>query len=155
MPEAGASDPGSPGGAAAPVGTRRRFFSMGSLSASAALLTVVLLMLGAPFLVLTFFVCVTYAVVPVSLWQKHRSRVLRGIIVAVCVLGYGVVAVGIAIDLYLSWMEPATGAAPGFIAFPASLVAGVLFLPLAAAGSLHTLRKRLREHRESLGGGPG
>jgi Flp pilus assembly protein TadB len=54
-----------------------KLFRPSSIGAGASLLTVVLLMLGNPFLVLTFFVCIVYAVVPWSLWHKHQVHVPR------------------------------------------------------------------------------
>lgn len=63
---------GNPSGSDMPLGMNQpaKLFRPSSVGAGASLFTVVSLMLGNPFLVLTFFVCTVYAVVPWSLWHK-------------------------------------------------------------------------------------
>ena len=123
-------------------------FRFGTLSGSAALLTTVLLMLGAPFLIITFFITITYSVVPHSLWQKHRGLVWRIPIILTCLLGYGTIIVGVGAEIYA--LRSATeifyvplGMNSSFI----TLFAGVIFLPLAAFGSIWSLRQSLKEKR--------
>ncbi len=111
-----------------------------------------MLMLGNPFLVITFFIGVVYTVVPVSLWKKYQHRAIRSAVIITCTLGYGIIALGIGLDLYCFWTE--TNTFPGSMTTTVlspffALGAGIVFLPLSAAGSLYSLRQRLTESKNS------
>ncbi|MEM7599818.1 MAG: hypothetical protein AAF357_00195 [Verrucomicrobiota bacterium] len=125
-----------------------KFFRLSSIGSGASLLTFVLLMLGNPFLVLTFFFCIVYAVVPVSLWRKHRSWPWRAGILITCFLGFGLVLASLTLDIIDSWTaDEYSAAVPAFTSPIVPLFAGVIFLPLACIGSLHSLFVALRERR--------
>jgi len=125
-----------------------KLFRLSSIGAGASLLTVVLLMLGNPFLVLTFFFCVVYAVVPVSLWRKHRSWPWRAGILITCFLGFGLVLASLTLEIIDSWTaDEYSATVPAFTSPIVALFAGVIFLPLACIGSIHSLLVALRERR--------
>ena len=125
-----------------------KLFRLSSIGAGASLLTVVLLMLGNPFLVLTFFFCVVYAVVPVSLWRKHRSWPWRAGILVTCFLGFGLILASLTLEIIDSWTaDEYSAAVPSFTSLVVALFAGVIFLPLACVGCIHSLLVALRERR--------
>lgn len=130
----------------------RSLFRFGTVSAGASLFTIILLMVGPTFLVPSIVVSIVYAAVPCSLWRKHRSRKVRVPIALTCVLGFGIVLSGIALELWSTTLshEPMSAAFPGMISLAFTLIAGVVFLPLAAIGSIHTLLGALRDRRKTV-----
>lgn len=134
-----------------------KLFRPSSIGAGASLLTVVLLMLGDPFLVLTFFVCIVYAVVPWSLWHKHQGQVWRGSILVTCAVGFGIIAWGVIGEwVGLQELDEDESAIPGFASLRVAFLSGVVFLPLAGVGSMHSLYVAMRARREgsrARGGG--
>ena len=102
-------------------------------------------MLGNVFLVLTFFVCLVYAVVPYSLWRKHSTLIWRGAILITCTIGYGIIGLGLIMEMIeLRQVDEFSVVLPGFSSLRLSLMVGIIFLPLAAVGSLHSLYAAIR-----------
>lgn len=133
-----------------------KLFRPSSVGAGASLLTVVLLMLGNPFLVLTFFVCIVYAVVPWSLWHKHHGQVWRGSILVTCAVGFGIIAWGVIGEwVGLQELDEDASVIPGFASLRVAFLSGVVFLPLAGVGSMHSLYVAMRARREGRRGGAG
>ncbi|MGE0412998.1 MAG: hypothetical protein AB7I98_14920 [Verrucomicrobiales bacterium] len=127
-----------------------KLFRASSIGAGASLLTVVLLMLGNPSLVLTFFLCVVYAVVPFSLWYKHRTIVWRGSILITCAVGFGLIATGVIIEMIdLRQADDYEELLPGFASLRLAFLVGVVFLPLAGFGSMHSLVTAMKARRGS------
>lgn len=125
-----------------------KIFRLSSLRAGACLLAIVLLMLVSPFLVLTFFICVVYAVVPVSLWRKHRTLRWRGSILITCLLGFGLIASGLVLEVVDSRLAHEYDVYPaGFVSPIIAFSAGVVFLPLACIGSIHSFVVAVRSKR--------
>lgn len=125
-----------------------KLFKPSSVGAGVSLLTVVLLMLGNLPLVLTFFICIVYAVVPFSLWQKHRTLLWRSSIILTCSVGFGIIALGLILEVAdLKMSEGFSEFLPGFATLRLALIAGVVFLPLAGIGSFHSLTVAIKAKR--------
>ena len=115
-----------------------------------------LLMVGPVYWVLTFLIGTVYAVVPLSLWRKHVSYGWRVWIVLTCVVGYGLIALTAYTDVavargQLFWSHIETGPIPfGMVTMMVALGSGIVFLPLAAAGSLCTLHRQRKRARDKV-----
>lgn len=128
-----------------------KLFKPSSVGAAASLFTIVLLMMGNPFLVLTFFICVVYAVVPLSLWRKHRTWGWRASVIVSCALGFGIIGLGVVLEVAGMWRNDEFGMyLPGLASMKLALMAGIVFLPLACVGSIHSLVRAIRARRGSL-----
>lgn len=123
-------------------------FRLGTISAAAAKFSIVVLLFLSPFLALTFFVCVVYAVVPTSLWKKHRSWKVRLPVAVTCLMGYGIIFAAVFLELG-SLAETDSYWFVGSGSMTIALIAGFLFLPLAAVGSISTLLGSRRTRGES------
>lgn len=99
-------------------------------------------------MVMTFFIGIVYALIPCSLWRKHHSRRWRTAILLTCIPGFGMIALGVILELILVWSSDEvpmmhSGSTSMFFA----LLAGFVFLPLACFGSIHSLISTVRERK--------
>lgn len=118
------------------------------MGACASLTATIVLMMISPMLALVFFLLVIYSVVPFSLWKKSTSRRWRLPVLLSGILGYGLILAAFIIECTGVESIAQWQAAPfGFLTLIAAFLAGVVFLPLAAIGSLTTLRARVRDSR--------
>ncbi len=116
-------------------------FSLGTYQARACQITLFVLLFCNAFLALILCLAIVYAVVPFSFWRKRKTLHWRVATILTCVIGYGIMALALGAEWLLVELIPSTF---GMMSSLASLAAGVVFLPLAAAGSLQTLRESRR-----------
>ena len=128
------------------MSAERPFFHLGSVGARASWISVVILMFFSPAIALSIFMGIVYAVVPLSIWGKELSLRWRIPVGVTLFLGYGWMLAGVILDLQ---SNVSYSLFPGGVTLFSTLTAGFVFLPLAAAGSISTLLKKIRSQKEA------